>query len=101
MPLCRCRRSVTGQVSQHERVLLRTSQRRHEQLVDPDDTAEPDVEKNDDQVEPANGSESVGRVAGDDQGYAGEQGAEARAAGEAEDGEAARQRLSPSGGDAR
>ena len=49
-------------------------------------TAEPDVEENDDQVEPANGSESVGRVAGDDRGYAGEQGAEARAAGEPEDG---------------
>ena len=28
------------------------------------DTAEPDVETNDDQVEPANGSEYVGRVAG-------------------------------------
>ena len=50
------------------------------------DTAEPDVETNDDQVEPANGSEYVGRVAGDDRGYAGEQGAEARAAGEPEDG---------------
>jgi hypothetical protein len=49
-----------------------------------DDTAEPDVEANDDQVEPANGSESVGRVAGDDRGYADEQGAEARAAGVAE-----------------
>ena len=43
-------------------------------------TAEPDVEANDDQVEPADGSEYVGRVAGDDLGYADEQGAEARAA---------------------
>ena len=50
-----------------------------------DDTAEPDVETNDDQVEPANGSESVGRVAGDDLGYAEEQGSEARANGAAED----------------
>ena len=49
------------------------------------DTAEPDVEGDDDLVEPADGSEYVGRVAGDDGGYAGEQGAEARAAGEAED----------------
>ena len=48
-------------------------------------TAEPDVEANDDQVEPANGSESVGRVAGDDLGYAEEQGSEARANGAAED----------------
>jgi hypothetical protein len=46
------------------------------------DTAEPDVEQNDDQVEPADGSEYVGRVTGDDRGYAGEQGAEARAAAE-------------------
>ena len=43
-------------------------------------TAEPDVEANDDQVEPDADSDYVGRVAGDDQGYAGEQGAEARAA---------------------
>jgi hypothetical protein len=50
-----------------------------------DDTAEPDVEANDDQVEPADGSEYVGRVAGDDSGYAGEQGAEARADGDVED----------------
>jgi len=49
-----------------------------------DDTAEPDVEENEDQVEPADGSEYVGRVAGDDRGYAGEQGAEARAAGATE-----------------
>ena len=47
-----------------------------------DDAAEPDVEENDDQVEPANGSEYVGRVAGDDLGYAEEQGSEARAAGD-------------------
>ena len=52
---------------------------------DTGDTAEADVEANEDQVEPADGSESVGRVAGDDRGYAGEQGAEARAAGETED----------------
>ena len=45
---------------------------------DTDATSEPDVEANDDQVEPADGSEYVGRVAGDDLGYAGEQGAEAR-----------------------
>jgi len=44
-----------------------------------DDTAEPDVEKNDDQVEPDDESESVGRVAGTDVGYAEEQGSEARA----------------------
>lgn len=43
------------------------------------DTAESDVEANDDQVEPDSESGYVGRVAGDDQGYAGEQGAEARA----------------------
>src|SRR5215207_6528662 len=54
---------------------------------DTDETAEPDVGKNEDQVEPADGSEYVGRVAGDDRGYADEQGAEARAAGEAEDAE--------------
>jgi hypothetical protein len=44
-----------------------------------DDTAEPDVEQNDDQVEPADGSEYVGRVSGNDVGYAEEQGSEARA----------------------
>jgi hypothetical protein len=49
-------------------------------------TAEPDVETNEDQVEPADGSEYVGRVSGDDLGYAEEQGSEARAAGDAEDG---------------
>ena len=49
--------------------------------ADRGDTAEPDVEKNDDQVEPDNDSEYVGRVAGDDLGYAGEQGSEARANG--------------------
>jgi hypothetical protein len=53
---------------------------------DTDDTAEPDVETNEDQVEPADGSEYVGRVAGDDLGYAEEQGSEARATGAAEDG---------------
>ena len=42
-------------------------------------TAESDVESNNDQVEPDTESGYVGRVAGDDQGYAGEQGAEARA----------------------
>jgi hypothetical protein len=52
---------------------------------DTGDTAEPDVETNEDQVEPADGSEYVGRVAGDDRGYADEQGAEARAAGGAAD----------------
>ena len=52
---------------------------------DTDDTAEADVETNDDQVEPANASEYVGRVAGDDLGYAEEQGSEARANGAAED----------------
>ena len=52
---------------------------------DTGDTAEADVETNDDQVEPANGSEYVGRVAGDDLGYAEEQGSEARANGAAED----------------
>jgi hypothetical protein len=41
--------------------------------------AEPDVQENTDQVEPGADSEYVGRVAGDDEGYAGEQGAEARA----------------------
>lgn len=43
-------------------------------------TAEPDVEANDDQVEPDADSEYVGRVAGDDDSSAGETGAEARAA---------------------
>ena len=52
---------------------------------DAGNTAEADVETNDDQVEPANGSEYVGRVAGDDLGYAEEQGSEARANGAAED----------------
>lgn len=45
----------------------------------PDQRAESDVEENTDQVEPGADAEYVGRVAGDDQGYAGEQGAEARA----------------------
>ena len=40
--------------------------------------AESDAEENTDQVEPDGGSSYVGRVAGDDVGYAGEQGAEAR-----------------------
>ena len=43
-------------------------------------STEPDVEENEDQVEPASESEYVGRVAGDDEGYAEEQGSEARAA---------------------
>lgn len=43
-------------------------------------TAEPDVEANDDQVEPDSDSEHVGRVAGADEGDSGESGAEARAA---------------------
>jgi hypothetical protein len=42
-------------------------------------SAESDVEENEDQVEPDGDSGHVGRVAGDDQGYAGEQGGEARA----------------------
>ncbi len=42
-------------------------------------TAESDVEGDDAQVEPDSEAEHVGRIAGDDQGYAGEQGAEARA----------------------
>ena len=47
-------------------------------------SAESDFDENEDQVEPDADAENVGRVAGDDQGYAGEQGAEARAeAGEA------------------
>ncbi len=41
-----------------------------------------DVDENEDQVEPGNQAGYVGRVAGDDEGYAGEQGAEARAAAE-------------------
>jgi hypothetical protein len=43
-------------------------------------TAESDVEANEDQVEPGTDDEFVGRVAGADEGSAGEQGAEARAA---------------------
>ncbi len=43
-------------------------------------STEDDVAENDDQVEPDADSGYVGRVAGDDLGYAGEQGAEARAA---------------------
>jgi hypothetical protein len=42
-------------------------------------SAESDVEENEDQVEPDSDAGHVGRVAGDDQGYAGEQGAETRA----------------------
>lgn len=42
------------------------------------ETAEPDVERNDDQVEPDDDSEYVGRVAGDDSGYTEEQGSETR-----------------------
>ena len=53
---------------------------------DSGDTAEADVETNDDQVEPDNDAEYVGRVAGDDLGYAGEQGSEARANGTGDDG---------------
>ena len=49
-----------------------------------EDTAEPDVEADEAQVEPANDDSYVGRVAGLDEGYAGETGAEARAAGGAE-----------------
>ncbi|HEX6936482.1 MAG TPA: hypothetical protein VF227_08180 [Actinomycetes bacterium] len=45
----------------------------------PDKRAESDVEENTDQVGPGAEAEYVGRVAGDDQGYADEQGAEARA----------------------
>ena len=44
-----------------------------------DDTAETDVAPNEDQVEPDADADYVGRVAGDDRGYADEQGAEARA----------------------
>ena len=43
------------------------------------ETAEPDVEANEDQVEPDADSAFVGRVAGADEGDAGESGAEARA----------------------
>ncbi len=45
-------------------------------------SAESDVADDDAQVEPDADAEHVGRVAGDDVGYAGEQGAEARAAAE-------------------
>lgn len=41
---------------------------------------ESDVAENTDQVEPGSDSGYVGRIAGDDVGYAGEQGAEARTA---------------------
>ncbi len=53
-----------------------------ESFSEPSSTSstESDVEENTDQVEPDSESEYVGRVAGDDVGYAGEQGAEARAA---------------------
>ena len=44
-------------------------------------TAEPDVENDDSQVEPDSGSGYVGRVAGADEGYAEETGAEARSQG--------------------
>ena len=44
-------------------------------------TAEPDVDNDADQVEPDSDSGYVGRVAGADEGYAGETGAEARAQG--------------------
>ena len=44
-----------------------------------DSASESDVEHNEDQVEPGSESEFVGRVQGDDVGYAGEQGAEVRA----------------------
>ena len=46
-----------------------------------DSTAESDVESDPAQVTPAADSSFVGRVAGDDVGYAGEQGSEARAKG--------------------
>jgi len=45
------------------------------------ETAEPDVESNEDQVEPDAGSDYVGRVAGADEGDVGETGAEARTEG--------------------
>jgi hypothetical protein len=48
-------------------------------------STESDVEENEDQVEPGSDSDYVGRVAGDDAGYAGEQGAEARATADDED----------------
>ncbi len=48
-------------------------------------STESDVEENEDQVEPSSDSGHVGRVAGDDVGYAEEQGAEARAAAADED----------------
>ena len=47
-------------------------------------TAEPDVERDDAQVDPDADEQYVGRVAGLDDGFAGETGAEARAAGGAE-----------------
>lgn len=52
-----------------------------ESFSEPDDrsTAESDVESNDDQVEPGSDNEFVGRVQGQDEGYAEEQGAERRA----------------------
>jgi hypothetical protein len=46
----------------------------------PDVTEESDVAGDDDQVEAGSDDEFVGRVAGADEGYSGEQGAEARAA---------------------
>jgi len=49
-----------------------------------DSAAESDVEGDDDQVEPDSESDYVGRVQGDDEGYAGEQGAEARAQGQSD-----------------
>lgn len=52
-----------------------------ESFTEPDDrsTAESDVESNDDQVEPGSDDEFVGRVAGQDEGSAEEQGSERRA----------------------
>ena len=47
-------------------------------------SAEPDVERDEAQVDPDADEQYVGRVAGLDEGYAGETGAEARAAGGAE-----------------
>jgi hypothetical protein len=47
-------------------------------------SAEPDVERDQAQVDPDADEQYVGRVAGLDEGYAGETGAEARAAGAAE-----------------
>ena len=47
-------------------------------------TAEPDVDNDADQVEPDSDSGYVGRVAGADEGFAGETGAEARAMGASE-----------------